>query len=287
MFDGLFDSIKDMFAWAGKALLWVTGGVLLWKLAESLSGKDLGFNKVFDGVKDAAAKVTGRSSDDDDDGERQIGNLDKYVSGQTAAWDKYKAQHAGEKVSHKIPLAYKDIKAVSGKGDRDIGHGVKHHDGVDLKVEGVANPEILASEKGVVLYSGVIGGYGNTVIIGHGDGTLTLYGHLQKDSNAVVKTGEEVRQGQKIGVMGNTGHSQNVHLHYEQRIGADRTIVPELPELGDLSHDVVNQGVKSKRPEGVSMTVSPAASAASGNGFVPVSVPRVQAGKGSAVAQKI
>ncbi len=279
MFDGLFDLVKDTFAWLGKALLWVVGGLGAWKATEAVSGKDLGFSQLWDGAKDGVARIAGSLGY----GEREIGNLDKYVKGQLPAWEEYKKQHAGEVVNHKIPLAYTDIKAVSGKGERDIKGKVKHHDGIDLQVAGVANPNILASEKGKVLYSGEIGGYGNTVIIGHADGTLTLYAHMQNKSNDVIKVGDDVKQGQKIGVMGNTGHSEGTHLHYEQRIGTERTIVPVLPEMGDLSHDIVNDGVKSKNPDGKTYSVSPAASAASVNGYVPVNVPSHGRPRGGAV----
>lgn len=63
--------------------------------------------------------------------------------------------------------------------------------------------------------------YGNYIKIDHGGGVETLMAHLKYNS-AVVKVGDTVKQGQKIGIMGTTGHSTGVHCHYEVRINGDR-----------------------------------------------------------------
>ena len=60
--------------------------------------------------------------------------------------------------------------------------------------------------------------YGNYVLIDHGGGEFTLYGHLRQGSVG-VKAGEMVRAGQAIGAMGNSGASGGVHLHWERRRG--------------------------------------------------------------------
>ncbi|MCF8010912.1 MAG: peptidoglycan DD-metalloendopeptidase family protein [Clostridiales bacterium] len=87
------------------------------------------------------------------------------------------------------------------------------HSGIDIgasKGEGVS-----AAEKGLVILAGKVSGYGNTVIIDHGD-CKTLYGHL---SFIRAKSGEEVEQGEVIGEVGNTGVSTGPHLHFEIRKG--------------------------------------------------------------------
>lgn len=76
---------------------------------------------------------------------------------------------------------------------------------------------VWAADSGVVVYSGwSTGGYGNLIMIDHGNGWQTLYAHL----NAVtVACGESVGQGQTIGFAGSTGNSTGPHLHFETRSG--------------------------------------------------------------------
>ncbi|WP_307473018.1 M23 family metallopeptidase [Paenibacillus harenae] len=82
------------------------------------------------------------------------------------------------------------------------------HTGVDF----TGNKSILASDAGVVEFLGSKSGTGKTIIINHKNGYKTLYGHLNSYS---VEEGDIVEKGQKIGVMGNTGNSTGVHLHFE------------------------------------------------------------------------
>ncbi|OXL86718.1 hypothetical protein BCV73_29310 [Paenibacillus sp. SSG-1] len=85
----------------------------------------------------------------------------------------------------------------------------KMHKGIDM-VSG--NRTIMAADDGTVTFTGQISGYGNAIIISHGNGYETLYGHLNSIS---VHSGQKVSQGQKIGIMGSTGHSTGTHLHFE------------------------------------------------------------------------
>ncbi|MGB3638705.1 MAG: peptidoglycan DD-metalloendopeptidase family protein [Rivularia sp. (in: cyanobacteria)] len=73
---------------------------------------------------------------------------------------------------------------------------------------------IRAADSGTVLYSGWYGGYGKTVIINHGKGITTLYGHSSK---LYVNAGENVKRGQAISAIGSTGLSTGPHLHFEVR----------------------------------------------------------------------
>jgi murein DD-endopeptidase MepM/ murein hydrolase activator NlpD len=83
----------------------------------------------------------------------------------------------------------------------------------------IANPSgpgIMAADNGVVIYTGFDRyGYGNHVIIDHGAGLSTLYGHMVE---YYVKVGDRVSRGQVIGKMGSTGRSTGTHLHFETRI---------------------------------------------------------------------
>ncbi len=89
------------------------------------------------------------------------------------------------------------------------------HKGVDI---GAPNgTTIVAAESGTVIVAQSYGGYGNTVIINHGSGTWTLYGHIRK-GGIKVKEGQAVKRGQKIAEVGSTGRSTGNHLHFEVRI---------------------------------------------------------------------
>ncbi|WP_181410171.1 M23 family metallopeptidase [Paenibacillus sp. tmac-D7] len=85
----------------------------------------------------------------------------------------------------------------------------KSHNGTDFVSE---QRGIMASDSGKVVYAGWKSGYGNCIVIDHGNGYETLYGHLSKIE---VKKDEFVTKGEKIGVMGSTGNSTGVHLHFE------------------------------------------------------------------------
>lgn len=85
----------------------------------------------------------------------------------------------------------------------------KSHNGTDFVSE---HRGIMASDSGKVVYAGWKSGYGNCIVIDHQNGYETLYGHLSKIE---VKKGEFVTKGEQIGVMGSTGNSTGVHLHFE------------------------------------------------------------------------
>ncbi|WP_135554584.1 peptidoglycan DD-metalloendopeptidase family protein [Paenibacillus cymbidii] len=88
------------------------------------------------------------------------------------------------------------------------------HKGLDFTSP---NKNILASDNGKVVYSGYDSGYGNHIIIDHMNGYRTLYGHMSKLN---VSVGKIVEKGEVIGIMGSTGDSTGVHLHFEvQRNG--------------------------------------------------------------------
>ena len=90
-----------------------------------------------------------------------------------------------------------------------------YHRAVDIA--NANNPVIVASQGGTVTSSGWnAGGYGNYVVVNHGNGYSTLYAHMLNNS-IVVTAGQVVSQGQKLGTMGNTGRSTGTHLHFEIR----------------------------------------------------------------------
>ncbi len=88
----------------------------------------------------------------------------------------------------------------------------KLHAGVDIAAD--SGTPVRAPAMGAVIYSGYRAGYGKVVVIDHGYGIRTLFGHNAK---LYVTTGQKVRRGEKISEVGSTGHSTGPHLHYEVR----------------------------------------------------------------------
>ena len=98
-----------------------------------------------------------------------------------------------------------------------------YHQAADIASPG--NPAILAAQGGTVVTAGWNGGgYGNYVVIDHGNGYKTLYAHMLTNSIS-VKAGQAVSQGQQIGTMGSTGRSTGTHLHFEV-IGSQGKVDP-------------------------------------------------------------
>ena len=98
-------------------------------------------------------------------------------------------------------------------------HIYKLHTGVDIGAPWGSS--VRAAAGGVVIHASWLGAYGNGVIIDHGDGLATLYGHL---SQIDVQVGDVVSQGHLIGLVGSTGLSTGPHLHFEVR--RDGTPIP-------------------------------------------------------------
>lgn len=87
------------------------------------------------------------------------------------------------------------------------------HAGIDVGIP--TGTTVRASRGGRIINAGWLGGYGNCVMIDHGDGVVTVYGHLSEFSCTV---GDYVNQGQQIALSGNTGRSTGPHLHFEMRV---------------------------------------------------------------------
>jgi murein DD-endopeptidase MepM/ murein hydrolase activator NlpD len=84
------------------------------------------------------------------------------------------------------------------------------HPGIDISTP--IGTKVAAPADGIVLSCAVQGGYGNAIIIDHGYGVVTRYGHLEGFN---VRPGQKVHRGEVIGFVGNTGRSTGPHLHYE------------------------------------------------------------------------
>lgn len=90
------------------------------------------------------------------------------------------------------------------------------HEGLDI--DGDTGDIIAAAKAGRIIFAGWQGGYGNLILIDHGDGVVTAYAH---QSRFFVDKGDAVVRGQKIGAVGNTGRSTGPHLHFETRVGGN------------------------------------------------------------------
>lgn len=94
--------------------------------------------------------------------------------------------------------------------------GKSMHKGIDISSHGIAGKDIIAAGSGTVeLVSYNAKGYGNHLIINHGNGKKTLYAHCQSIS---VKQGDKVKKGEVIAKVGTTGNSTGNHLHFEVRV---------------------------------------------------------------------
>jgi len=94
-----------------------------------------------------------------------------------------------------------------------FGGSPEFHQGLDIAAN--MGTTIIAPASGTVISAGWYGGYGNYVLIDHGGGMATGYGHL---SQIFVSVGQQIQKGQAIGAVGSTGASTGPHLHFEVRI---------------------------------------------------------------------
>jgi murein DD-endopeptidase MepM/ murein hydrolase activator NlpD len=94
------------------------------------------------------------------------------------------------------------------------------HAGMDIAAQ--PGKPIYAPSNGTVAFAGPEGNYGNVIVLDHGYGIKTRYGHL---AELLVKPGDRVKRGEQVGSMGNTGRSTGPHLHYEVRVNG----IPQNP----------------------------------------------------------
>jgi murein DD-endopeptidase MepM/ murein hydrolase activator NlpD len=111
------------------------------------------------------------------------------------------------------PLSgYYTLSSPFGRRVHPVTKTVRTHTGIDIPAPTGSN--ITAAKGGKVIIAGVQGGYGNAVVIDHGGGVTTLYGHCSK---LLVKSGQTVKEGAVIAKVGSTGVSTGPHLHFEVR----------------------------------------------------------------------
>lgn len=117
--------------------------------------------------------------------------------------------------SFRWPVSCTYITSCVGYRYHPVSGEWKYHSGMDIGCQ--YGDSVWASDGGTVCLAGVNGGYGNCVMIDHGNGYYTLYGHL---SSIACSNGQAVSQGTVIGYVGSTGVSTGPHLHFEIRQGS-------------------------------------------------------------------
>lgn len=114
-----------------------------------------------------------------------------------------------------ITSEFGDVRGSKRKGSR-------LHEGIDIA--GPRGTPIMASGSGIVTFAGYYKGYGNMLVIDHGHGITTLYGHCQ---SVYVAEGQQIKRGMLVAAVGNTGRSTGPHLHFEVQVDG----VPVNPML--------------------------------------------------------
>ena len=110
----------------------------------------------------------------------------------------------------KAPMDYYYVSSKYGMRKDPKTKKKRFHKGIDLA--GTWHEDVLAPADGIIIFAGGNGGYGKMIKIKHDYGIITSYGHLQK---ILVKKGQRIKIGDRIGKMGSTGRSTGQHLHYE------------------------------------------------------------------------
>ena len=158
--------------------------------------------------------------------DRAASEIDEILRGKPSAFE-------GNPDGFIWPVASSSSRISSPYGTRTLDGKTKLHGGIDIAAP--SNSSVLAAADGVVIMadsscshnfpkhytccSGSYGSYGRFIIIDNGKGYTTLYAHLNK---VLVKKGDRVKQGDKIGSVGTTGHSTGYHLHFEVRVNGAR-----------------------------------------------------------------
>lgn len=108
------------------------------------------------------------------------------------------------------------ISSLFGNRLHPISKTYKMHTGIDISSP--RNSNVVAAQSGTVIYSGWYSGYGKVIILDHGGGYTTLYGH---NDDLIGKVGQKVNKGDLIAKSGNTGYSTGPHCHFEVRVNGE------------------------------------------------------------------
>lgn len=159
-------------------------------------------------IKEAIRKASQSGSSSNGSSGTNAGTMDSNISSSGWAW----------------PLPYSGVYLTSYYGYRyhPLDGDWRYHSGIDISMGDAYGKNIIATRDGTVILSSLESesgtGYGNYIIIDHGDGYTSLYGHC---SELLVSTGQRVSKGQIIARVGSTGWSTGPHLHFEVRYNGE------------------------------------------------------------------
>ena len=146
--------------------------------------------------------------------EQESNRIEKKIQAYLRSQKGKSYYYSGPQIKGKLPLPVSGrISSKFGMRFHPIRKRTKLHTGVDIAAP--TGTPIRASAAGVVISAGWAGAYGNAVILQHGGGISTLYGHC---SRVLVKKGQKVSKGQVIAKVGSTGYSTGPHCHFEKRV---------------------------------------------------------------------
>jgi murein DD-endopeptidase MepM/ murein hydrolase activator NlpD len=135
------------------------------------------------------------------------------------------------------PILRGTISSPFGMRMHPLYHTMRYHEGLDISAP--TGTPIYATANGTVEFAGKMHGYGNLVTIDHKYGYSTRYGHMSK---ILVRKGQRVKKGEKIGEVGNTGVSTAPHVHYEVRYHGQ----PQNPSGYYFDDIILNEQVVAK-----------------------------------------
>ncbi len=169
----------------------------------------------------------------------------------------------------RMPIQFARLSSTFGARRHPVLGKMRMHKGVDYAAR--TGTPIMAAGDARVQFAGVQRGYGNVVILDHGRGHTTLYGHMSRFAN--IRQGQRVAQGTVIGYVGSTGLATGPHLHYEFRVNGEHrnplqvTMPPPEPLRGaELAAFRAQTGPAMARIEGMEKLIyadaSPATPAA-------------------------
>ncbi|MCX7842285.1 MAG: peptidoglycan DD-metalloendopeptidase family protein [Clostridia bacterium] len=181
-----------------------------------------------DRVSRAGSRNEATFVDEINDLKALISNLEKAGAAQEDALaDLSDVEKKLDKYMEAIPTVWPSHGRISsyfgGRPDPFTGRK-KYHEGIDIAAD--YGTDIVAAAAGEIVFSGYSAGYGYNVVIDHGHGVTTLYGHCSK---LLAKVGQKVGKGEAVAKVGSSGRSTGPHVHFEIRL--DGTQVDPLKYL--------------------------------------------------------